>query len=130
MSAEGGASRFERQRFLRDPEKARRWLETLGKWRAALAGWQLGTRLKGDPEGDAVRDHREATLMLRAEVNALVGLLLELEVFTMETWLAQLGVEAQHLSDAYAAKFPGIVAFEGGLRFDERATDTMKGWLL
>jgi hypothetical protein len=39
-------------------------LERLAKWRTLFAGWQLGTRPKGEPESDAVRDHREATLML------------------------------------------------------------------
>jgi hypothetical protein len=32
-------------------------LQKLAKWRLIFAGWQLGTRLKGDPECDAVRDH-------------------------------------------------------------------------
>ena len=34
----------------------------LTKWRSVFAGWQLGTRAKGDPECDAVRDHREVTI--------------------------------------------------------------------
>lgn len=49
-------------------------LNRLAKWRTVFAGWQLGTRARGDPESDAVRDHREATIMLRAEVNALTAL--------------------------------------------------------
>lgn len=35
------------------------WLNVVCKWRSLFAGWQLGTRPKGDPESDAVRDHRE-----------------------------------------------------------------------
>ena len=42
-----------------------RMFNRLCKWRTVLTGWQLGTRAKGDPEGDAVRDHREVTLLLR-----------------------------------------------------------------
>lgn len=123
-------TRFERQRFERDPGKVDRWLQTVAKWRGALAGWQLGTRAKGDPESDAVRDHREATLLLRVEVSALVSLLIEKEVFTIDELRGQLGFEAQQLCDLLSAKFPGIVAFEGGLKFDQRATETMKGWRL
>jgi hypothetical protein len=39
-------------------------LNRLCKWRAIFAGWQLGTRAKGDPESDAVRDHREVTILI------------------------------------------------------------------
>jgi hypothetical protein len=38
-------------------------LNRIAKWRTILAGWQLGTKPKGDPTCDAVRDHREATIM-------------------------------------------------------------------
>lgn len=48
----------------------------LTRWRTLFAGWQLGTRPKGDPECDAVADHRELSVLLRAEVTALTGLLL------------------------------------------------------
>mgnify|MGYP001587156880 CR=1 FL=1 len=41
-------------------------INRLTKWRTLFTGWQLGTRAKGDPEGDAVRDHREVTILLRA----------------------------------------------------------------
>jgi hypothetical protein len=32
-------------------------LNVLAKWRGLFAGWQLGTRPKGDPESDAVRSN-------------------------------------------------------------------------
>src|SRR5258707_10424244 len=51
-------------------------LNRLTKWRTHYAGWQLGTRAKGDPESDAVRDHRELTMLLRVELTALTGLLM------------------------------------------------------
>lgn len=57
-----------------DGSETRRRLEKLGKWRSLFAGWQLGTRLDNDPECQAVRDHREVTMLLRTEVNA-AGLL-------------------------------------------------------
>ena len=59
-----------------------RAMNRLAKWRSVFAGWQLGTRQIGDPESDAVRDHREVTLLLRAEQSALVLLLIEKGIFT------------------------------------------------
>jgi hypothetical protein len=50
-------------------------LNRVAKWRGLFAGWQLGTRPKGDPECDAVRDHREITILLRVEASALTRLL-------------------------------------------------------
>lgn len=38
-------------------------LNRVTKWRSIFTGWQLGTRAKGDPEGDAVRDHRELSII-------------------------------------------------------------------
>jgi hypothetical protein len=109
-------------------ERTDRALNILTKWRVLFTGWQLGTRPKGDPEGDAVRDHREVTILLRAEVNAVVGLLLEKGAFTEDEWLKQLQGEAEHLAKAYEGKFPGVTAHEDGLTFDKRALPWMKGW--
>lgn len=50
-------------------------LNKLCKWRTILAGWQLGTRPKEDPEAQAVRDQRELLLLLRCEVTALIDIL-------------------------------------------------------
>lgn len=104
-------------------------LNRLAKWRGVFAGWQLGTRPKGDPESDAIRDHREATILLRAEGNALVQLLIAAGVFTAEQWAAQLETEADLLCVAYEDRFPGIRAVNEGLVYDGRAVETMKGWL-
>src|SRR5205809_59165 len=55
-------------------ELARKWyaaLNRLTKWRSVFAGWQLGTRPLGDPECDAVRDHREVTILMRAELTTI-----------------------------------------------------------
>lgn len=103
-------------------------LNVLAKWRVLFTGWQLGTRLKGDPEGDAVRDHRELTILLRAEVSALTGLLLEKGVFTDDEWLAALEREAKQLCEDYERKFPGVTAHEDGLTIDRRTLPWMKGW--
>lgn len=109
-------------------EAANASLNRLGKWRSLFAGWQLGTRPKGDPECDAVRDHRELTILLRAEVNALTRLLIEKGIFTGEEFTLTLGAEADKLSADYAERFPGVTASDDGLMFDHRAIDTMRGW--
>jgi predicted DNA-binding ArsR family transcriptional regulator len=109
-------------------DRTMRALNILAKWRVLFTGWQLGTRAKGDPEGDAVRDHREVTIMLRAELSALNGLLLEKGVYTGEEWLAALEQEAGLLAKDYERKFPGVTAHEDGLTFDKRALAWMKGW--
>jgi hypothetical protein len=103
-------------------------LERLAKWRVLFAGWQLGTRTKDDPEAAAVRDHREATLMLRAEANALANLLVAKGVFTVEEYTAAIEEEADLLCMGLEARFPGVTATDHGLRFDARAADTMRGW--
>lgn len=71
-------------------QRCRAALERLGKWRTLLTGWQLGTRPAGDPESDAVRDHREATLLLRAETNAIGGLLISKGLVTADEFAGAL----------------------------------------
>lgn len=82
----------------------------------------------GDPESDAVRDHREVTILLRAEVNALTALLIAKGVFSLEQIDAQLRNEAELLSRQYEERFPGFKATDAGLQLDARAVETMKGW--
>lgn len=106
-----------------------RALNKLAKWRTVFAGWQLGTRPKGDAECDAVRDHREVTMILRAESSALVSLLIEKGVFTRKEWSDALEKEAVYLDQAYESKFPGFRTHEFGVDIDLReARETMKGW--
>jgi hypothetical protein len=104
-------------------------LQRLAKWRTVFAGWQLGTRAKGDPESDAVRDHREISILMRAELNALVGLLVKNGVFTAEEWTAALDREAEQLSADYTRRFPGFKATDYGLEISPAiAADTTRGW--
>lgn len=103
-------------------------LNVLTKWRTLFTGWQLGTRAKGDPEGDAVRDHRELTILLRVEVTAFTALLREKGVFTDDEWLAALEREAKLLAEDYERRFPGVRATSEGLTIDKRALAWMKGW--
>jgi hypothetical protein len=104
-------------------------LNRLAKWRSVFAGWQLGTRADTDPECQAVRDHREVTILLRAEVSALTCLLAEKGILTGEEWDAALEREADQLSADYANRFPGMEATDHGIAYDlARARETMKGW--
>lgn len=103
-------------------------LNILAKWRVLFTGWQLGTRPKGDPESDAVSDHREVTILLRAEMSALVGLLTETGVISRDEWLAAVEREAKALATDYERRFPGVRATEYGLTIDGRATAWMSKW--
>jgi hypothetical protein len=93
-------------------------LNRLAKWRGIYAGWQLGTRARGDGESEAVRDHREVTLLLRAEVSALAGLLIAKGVFTADEFTQACGEEAEYLSKALEKKFPGARATDDGMSLD------------
>ncbi len=103
-------------------------VQRLAHWKTLLAGWQLGTRAVGDPECDAVRDHREATLMLRAEMTALTALLIDKGVFTADELAERLEAEAEYYSGKLAERFPGVEATDAGLELDLRAMETMRGW--
>lgn len=88
--------------------RSHRVLNKLAKWRLVFAGWQLGTRSRSDGEARAVKDHREVTMFLRAEVSALTGLLIRKGVFTAEEFTEELAAEAVRLDADYEKKFPGF----------------------
>jgi hypothetical protein len=102
--------------------------ERLTKWRALFAGWQLGTRPLGDPESDAVRNHREVTILLQAEVSALVALLEKKGILTAEEFTEAIGAEAEQLNKDYERRFLGVQATDSGLTIDQRAIEWMKKW--
>jgi hypothetical protein len=103
-------------------------MQRLAKWRAHFAGWQLGTRTKDDPECQAVRDHREVTILLRAEFSALTGLLIEKGIFTAAEFTQALLNEADALAADYEARWPGAKATIDGMQYDKRATEWMSKW--
>ncbi len=105
-----------------------RALNRVAKWRLVYAGWQLGTRPKGDPEADAVRDAAEARILLRVEASALAALLIHKGVFTDTEWTEQLIAEAEALNERMENSFPGITATDTGLVFTAGAKETMRGW--
>ncbi len=100
----------------------------LTKWRSVFAGWQLGTRLQDDPECQAVKDHREVTILLRAEVSALTKLFIDKGIFTEEEFQQGMIEEAELLSQDYENRFPGMKATDLGIQYDRRAMETMKHW--
>jgi hypothetical protein len=107
-------------------ELANQRIQILCKWRTLLTGWQLGTRPKGDPEGDAVRDTREALLILRAEVTAISALLIRKGIYTNEEFTVAVGDEAAHLDGVMSRRFPGVHAHINGLTFTAEGAETMR----
>ena len=104
-------------------------LNKLCKWRTVFAGWQLGTRTKDDPESQAVRDHREVTMLLRAEVSALTSLLIQKGVIQQEEWYNELEKEAERLDKDYERKFPGCRTSQMGVHIDlQVAENWLKNW--
>jgi polyhydroxyalkanoate synthesis regulator phasin len=81
-----------------------------------------------DPECQAVRDHREVTILLRAEVTALVKALVDKGVITQAEFSNALLQEAQLLNKDYEKKFPGVTASMVGLSYTRDAADHMKNW--
>lgn len=105
-------------------------LNIVTKWRTHFAGWQLGTRSDTDPVAAAVRDHREATIVLRVELNALTHVLLSKDIVTESEWLGAIEAAAKQLNNDYAARWPGVTASETGLHYElPQAMESMKGWL-
>jgi hypothetical protein len=106
-------------------------LNRLTKWRGHFAGWQLGTRLRDDPESQAVRDHREVSMLLRVEVNALIDLLTKKGIVSAAELDAAIEREANTLGTAYEKRWPGVRATDDGLAYDFARINKagwMKGW--
>lgn len=103
-------------------------LNRVTKWRTLFTGWQLGTKPKGDPECDAVRDHRELSIILRVEASALTYLLIEKGIITEAEWSDALEAVANDLSSVYELRFPGVAATDEGLVMDNRVLEWMKEW--
>lgn len=102
-------------------------LNLLAKWRSVFAGWQLGTRPKDDPECNAVRDHRELTMLIRAELTAISGILLKKNICSHQELLDAIANEAHHLNKGNEERFPGFSASEMGIEVDvEKANATAK----
>jgi hypothetical protein len=107
-----------------------RVLNRLAKWRAHYTGWMLGTRSIEDPQAQATRDVFEKLIMLRAEVSALTGLLIEKDVFTVREFTEHLVDEAELLCKDYEKRWPGCEAGDDGMHYIlPEAAESMRGWL-
>jgi hypothetical protein len=93
----------------------------LPEWRTAHR-LQLGTE-HGDPEGDAVRDHREVTLLLRAEINALTALHAQHTACSRGGVSAALAEEDEGaLTAGLGAALPGVTATTTPAHRPQKAT--------
>jgi len=102
-------------------------LNKLCKWRKFYASWQLGTRPKGDGELRALTHHLELSILLRAEVSAMISLLVAKGVFTQDEWHAALEAEAKMLDHQYEETFPGWRSTQDGLSMKmPEAGETMR----
>jgi hypothetical protein len=102
-------------------------LDKLAKWRKFFASWQLGTVPAGDGRYRAVAHHRELSIIMRAEVNALTGLLIRKGLITQEEFTAALETEARQLDHAYEETYPGFRTVPDGLHMRlPEARETMR----
>lgn len=104
------------------------WLNRLAKWRSVFAGWQLGGRAKGDPECEAVRDHREATLLAQVGINAIAELLIKKGIITAQELTDTMHAEARLKCEDLEKRFPGFQANDHGMHMDARIGETTKDW--
>lgn len=111
------------------PVRYRIAMERFTKWRRVFTAWQIGNLSDNGPEAMAIRDHREVTLLLRAENNALTRLLIKKGVFTSEEFTEQVIEEAEHLNKAYEEQFPGFKVTTFGLNIKApESLETIKKW--
>lgn len=102
-------------------------IQRVAKWRSVFVSWQLGTRRKDDPEASALRDHREVTILLRVECNAIARILIEKGIVSQDDFTRVVAEEAEHLNLAYEQKFPGFTAQLDGIHIDlPEGIETMK----
>jgi hypothetical protein len=79
----------------------------LCKWRSVLAGWMIGSKPKTAPGVQGYRHLIDRTLLLRAEIDALCGLLLRKGVITAAEFDATLAESALAYDQMLEHQFPG-----------------------
>ena len=95
-----------------------RALNRVTKWRSILTGRILGTKPITDSPTQGFRDLFDKVILLRVEVTALTGLMLEKRVFTEHELRDALTEAADNLSAMYALEWPGITATDDGIHID------------
>jgi hypothetical protein len=102
-------------------------LEKLAKWRKFFASWQLGTTPADDGRYKAVANHRELSILMRAELSALTGLLIRKGAFTQAEFGEALEREAKLLDHDYEESYPGWRSLTEGLSMKlPEAAETMR----
>lgn len=102
-------------------------LEKLAKWRKFFASWQLGTTSAQDGRYKAVMHLRELSILMRAELSALTGLLIRKGAFTQEEFQDALEREAKLLDHDYEERYPGWRSLPDGLSMKlPEAAETMR----
>jgi hypothetical protein len=87
----------------------------LAKWRTFFTSWQVGTRLFNDHECKALRNQYEMYILMRADINALTGLLIKKGVFSAEEFTEALITETKQLDHMYEENYPGFSTSLDGL---------------
>jgi hypothetical protein len=90
-------------------------LQQLCKWRTVLAGWHMGSGFVDTPGVSAMRDLMDKWLIMRAENNAIMRLLLDKGIMTPADFQKQLEEEAVHLDEDMAQMFPGFRSSQEGI---------------
>lgn len=104
-------------------------MEKFTKWRRVFAAWQTGNMTDNGPESKAIRDHRELSMLLRAEVNALTALLQLKGTFTDAEFAQQIIEETERLSKTFEEHFPGFKSSDYGMEITmPEAGETIKKW--
>lgn len=104
-------------------------LNKLAKWRTVFASWQLGTRSREDAECQAVKDHRELSMLTRAEVTAVVSVLINKGLVTREELQSAITQECEFIDKAYEKRFPGFSTSLTGVHIKmPEAAETTKNW--
>jgi hypothetical protein len=92
-------------------------LNKLCKWRMVLAGWIFGSHTIDQPAVQGMRDLMDKWLIMRAENNAILGLLIEKNVINAAEFQRRLNKEADWLDRDMERRFPGMRSTENGVVF-------------
>ncbi len=106
-------------------------LNKLCKWRSVMAGWLFGTRAMDSPGTQGMRDLAEKWLIMRAENNALAGLLIEKKLIRADEFEKRIQKEADWLDRDMERRFPGMRTNATGVVFSAtwRTQRPHGGWM-
>lgn len=104
-------------------------MQRVVRWHTVLTGRVLGSRLEDDPQCKGYRDIFDKMILLRVEVTALTGLLLDKGIFTLDEFMEKCRTEAEELDKAYQLSFPGVRTILNGIVIEPSVfVETARGW--